>query len=120
MSESWELACVVSVPQATGGASDVVEAKVKRGAMTATGTEGKSRNHRCASRDVMKPLDREPSNGAEPQQLLGDCATLGNIISGLWASVERSSRYKIESDLGGRVYAKERSSHLTPAVGARS
>ena len=108
MSESWELACVVSVPQATGGASDVVEAKVKRGAMTATGTEGKSRNHRCASRDVMKPLDREPSNGAEPQQLLGDCATLGNHRPArFWASVEHSSRYEIESDLGSRVHVHQ-------------
>lgn len=55
------------------------------------GTEGKAwgndsdrcgeqelKEYRCAGRDVMIPLDLEPSNGAEPQQLLGDCAALGN------------------------------------------
>lgn len=69
----------------------------------------------------MKPLDREPSNSAEPQQLLGDCATLGNHRSAeLQASVEHSSRDEIESDLGSRVYINEWTSHLTKAVGARS
>lgn len=33
------------VPQATGGASDVMEAKAKRGAMRATGVESKSRKY---------------------------------------------------------------------------
>jgi hypothetical protein len=33
----------VNVPQATGGASDVVEARVKRRVLTATGVESKSR-----------------------------------------------------------------------------
>ena len=40
--------------------------------------EQKLKGYECASRDVMKLLDLEPSTGAEPQQLLGDCATLGN------------------------------------------
>lgn len=42
--------------------------------------EQKLKGHRSASRDVMKLLDHEPSNGDEPQQLLGDCATLGNHL----------------------------------------
>lgn len=50
----------------------------------------------------MKPLDREPSNGAEPQRVLGDCATLGTIDLRNFRPAPHSSRDKIESDLGSR------------------
>src|SRR5690242_8315448 len=67
----------------------------------------------------MKPLDREPSNGATAAVPGRLCDSWKPSTSGT-LGIAGSSRDEIESDLGGRVYCIEWPSHLTAAVGACS
>src|SRR5690348_14469437 len=82
--------------------------------------EKKSKGNRCASRDDMKPLDREPSHGAEPQRVLGDCATLGTItLRNFRPALLTPVDTRLRATLAAVTRFSEWPSHLTKPVGAR-
>ena len=104
----------MNLPQATVGASDVVEPKVRRGAVTATDVERESRDNTDAQVVMLwNPLT------------VSQVTALSR--SSCWAAVrllEITAQHKsepalalkclqIESDLGSRVYNTEWPSHLT-------
>ena len=68
----------------------------------------------------MKPLDREPSDGAEPQRVLGDCATLGTIdLPNFRPALHTPVETRLRATLAAVTRFSEWPSHLTNTVGAR-
>ena len=67
----------------------------------------------------MKPLDREPSDGAEPQRVLGDCATLGTIaLPNFRPALRTPVETRLTATLAAVTRFSEWPSHLANTVGA--